>query len=223
MEEITQPSQKLRITHLKCAFAWLGFLVFFSVLNETVFNVALPDFAKQFQVEPSTANWVNTGFILSFAIGSFVYGKISDLYGIKKMLMIGIVTYGSGSMLGLAAHAYLPALIAARFIQGAGASAIPALVMVMIVRYFDANHRGRAFGLIGSLVSKLVQQLVASVFNGYRSWKYDLYIDLCRKKKQTNLKHGSIFVIQIPVSLVTTERAGFFNNKLSYAIVPLLY
>lgn len=120
---------------MKGAFAWLGFLVFFSVLNETVFNVALPDIARQFHVEPSTANWVNTGFMLSFAIGSFVYGKISDLYGIKKMLIIGIVTYGSGSMLGLAAHACLPAVIAARFIQGAGASAIPALVMVMIVRY----------------------------------------------------------------------------------------
>lgn len=157
---------------MKGAFAWLGFLVFFSVLNETVFNVALPDIARQFHVEPSTANWVNTGFMLTFAIGSFVYGKISDLYGIKKMLMIGIVTYGSGSMLGLAAHAYLPAVIAARFIQGAGASAIPALVMVMIVRYFDANQRGRAFGLIGSLVAtgEGIGPVIGGVVAHYVHW-----------------------------------------------------
>lgn len=172
MEEITQPSQKLRITNLKGAFAWLGFLVFFSVLNETVFNVALPDIARQFHVEPSTANWVNTGFMLSFAIGSFVYGKISDLYGIKKMLIIGIVTYGCGSMLGLAAHAYLPAVIAARFIQGAGSSAIPALVMVMIVRYFDAKSRGRAFGLIGSLVAtgEGIGPVIGGVVAHYVHW-----------------------------------------------------
>ncbi|WP_339224412.1 MFS transporter [Paenibacillus sp. FSL W7-1332] len=169
---MTQPSQKLRITNVKGAFAWLGFLVFFSVLNETVFNVALPDIARQFHVEPSTANWVNTGFMLTFAIGSFVYGKMSDLYGIKKMLMIGIVTYGSGSMLGLAGHAYLPAVIAARFIQGAGASAIPALVMVMIVRYFDANQRGRAFGLIGSLVAtgEGIGPVIGGVVAHYVHW-----------------------------------------------------
>lgn len=157
---------------MKGAFAWLGFLVFFSVLNETVFNVALPDIARQFHVEPSTANWVNTGFMLTFAIGSFVYGKISDLYGIKIMLMIGIVTYGSGSMLGLAGHAYLPAVIAARFIQGAGASAIPALVMVMIVRYFDANQRGRAFGLIGSLVAtgEGIGPVIGGVVAHYVHW-----------------------------------------------------
>lgn len=157
---------------MKGAFAWLGFLVFFSVLNETVFNVALPDIARQFHVEPSTANWVNTGFMLTFAIGSFVYGKMSDLYGIKKMLMIGIVTYGSGSMLGLAGHAYLPAVIAARFIQGAGASAIPALVMVMIVRYFDANQRGRAFGLIGSLVAtgEGIGPVIGGVVAHYVHW-----------------------------------------------------
>ncbi|WP_194545134.1 MFS transporter [Paenibacillus sp. JZ16] len=160
------------MTNVKGAFAWLGFLVFFSVLNETVFNVALPDIARQFHVEPSTANWVNTGFMLTFAIGSFVYGKISDLYGIKKMLMIGIVTYGSGSMLGLAGHAYLPAVIAARFIQGAGASAIPALVMVMIVRYFDANQRGRAFGLIGSLVAtgEGIGPVIGGVVAHYVHW-----------------------------------------------------
>uniref|UniRef100_UPI00403F8268 MFS transporter n=1 Tax=Paenibacillus sp. FSL W7-1332 TaxID=2921702 RepID=UPI00403F8268 len=160
------------MTNVKGAFAWLGFLVFFSVLNETVFNVALPDIARQFHVEPSTANWVNTGFMLTFAIGSFVYGKMSDLYGIKKMLMIGIVTYGSGSMLGLAGHAYLPAVIAARFIQGAGASAIPALVMVMIVRYFDANQRGRAFGLIGSLVAtgEGIGPVIGGVVAHYVHW-----------------------------------------------------
>ncbi|MDI3412170.1 hypothetical protein QKW52_25520 [Bacillus sonorensis] len=44
----------------KKAFWWLSFVAFFSVMNETVFNVALPDIAKDFGVQPSAASWVNT-------------------------------------------------------------------------------------------------------------------------------------------------------------------
>lgn len=123
------------------------------MLNETVFNVALPDIAKQFGIMPAVANWVNTSFILSFSIGSAVYGKISERFGIKKLLVIGIVIYSGGSLLGLLAHTYLPAMIAARFIQGIGASAVPALIMVMIARFVGPTGRGKAFGVVGSLVA----------------------------------------------------------------------
>ncbi|WP_028548764.1 MFS transporter [Paenibacillus sp. UNC451MF] len=135
------------------AIAWLCVLAFFSVLNETVFNVALPDIAKQFGVLPAAANWVNTSFILSFSIGSVVYGKISDLFGVKKLLLFGILIYSGGSLFGLLAHTFLPAMIAARFIQGVGASAVPALIMVMIARFVDSRGRGKAFGMVGSLVA----------------------------------------------------------------------
>lgn len=135
------------------AIAWLSFLAFFSVLNETVFNVALPDIAGQFGITPALANWVNTSFILSFSVGSAVYGKISDRFGSKKLLMFGLLVYSGGSLLGFLAHMYLPALFAARFIQGIGASSVPALIMVMITRFIGPNSRGKAFGMVGSLVA----------------------------------------------------------------------
>lgn len=150
-EEVGLPNQTFK--NVKKALAWLSFLAFFSVLNETVFNVALPDIAKQFVVPPAVANWVNTSFILSFSIGSAIYGKISDMYGIKKLLIIGLLTYSAGSLFGIFAYAYLPAIIAARFIQGAGASAVPALIMVIIARHVRSEDRGKAFGLVGSLVA----------------------------------------------------------------------
>lgn len=90
----------------KKAFWWLSFVAFFSVMNETVFNVALPDIAKDFGVQPSAASWVNTGFIISFAVGSMVYSRISDMYGLKRPLVIGLFIYGGGSLLGLLAHAF---------------------------------------------------------------------------------------------------------------------
>lgn len=137
----------------KKAFWWLSFVAFFSVMNETVFNVALPDIAKDFGVQPSAASWVNTGFIISFSVGSMVYSRISDMYGLKRPLVIGLFIYGGGSLLGLLAHAFFPAVILARFVQGAGASAVPALIMVMITRHIRPEDRGKAFGIVGSIVA----------------------------------------------------------------------
>lgn len=140
-------------TDVKKAFLWLGFLAFFSVLNEMVFNVVLPDIAKDLGISPSLANWVNTSFMISFAIGSITYGAISDKYGVKKLLVFGLLAYSGGSLLGVFAHSHFLAVIAARFIQGVGASAVPALVMVIVARYVKSGEQGKAFGIIGSLVA----------------------------------------------------------------------
>src|SRR5699024_12271958 len=63
---------------------WLCILSFFSVLNEMVLNVSLPDIANDFNKPPASTNWVNTAFMLTFSIGTAVYGKLSDQLGIKR-------------------------------------------------------------------------------------------------------------------------------------------
>ncbi|MDQ0174232.1 MFS transporter [Bacillus chungangensis] len=155
-------------------FIWLGFLAFFSVLNEMVFNVALPDIAKYFHISPAATNWVNMSFMLSFAIGAAIYGKLSDIYGLKKLLIFGILSYSAGSFIGFLAHVYFPALIFARFVQGAGAAAVPALVMVIAARYVPDGARGKAFGFIGSLVAmgEGIGPAVGGIISHYVHWSY---------------------------------------------------
>nr|WP_231503681.1 MFS transporter [Paenibacillus sp. 1-18] len=159
---------------------WLCVLAFFSVLNETVFNVSLPDIAAQFGIEPSVANYVNTSFILSFAVGTAVYGKISDIYGIKKLFFISVLIYGGGSLIGLLFHFWFPALLAARFIQGAGASAVPGLIMVIVTRSIEKQHQGKAFGMIGSTVA--LGEGFGPVFGGwiadYIHWSYLFFLPM---------------------------------------------
>lgn len=160
--------------NLKSSLGWLSFLAFFSVLNEMVFNVSLPDIAHQFGIPPSVANWVNTSFIISFAVGSLLFSKISDMYGMKKLLVTGLLIYSGGSLLGIAGQYYYPAIIAARFIQGAGASAVPALIMVIVARYVGAKDRGKAFGLIGSMVAmgEGIGPAIGGIIAGYIHWSF---------------------------------------------------
>ncbi|MDU0157168.1 tetracycline efflux MFS transporter Tet(L) [Bacillus cabrialesii] len=157
---------------------WLCVLSFFSVLNEMVLNVSLPDIANDFNKLPASANWVNTAFMLTFSIGTALYGKLSDQLGIKNLLLFGIMVNGFGSIIGFVGHSFFPILILARFIQGIGAAAFPALVMVVVARYVSKENRGKAFGLIGSLVAmgEGVGPAIGGMVAHYIHWSYLLLI-----------------------------------------------
>lgn len=162
---------------------WLCILSFFSVLNEAVLNVSLPDIANDFNKPPASTNWVNTAFMLTFSIGTAVYGKLSDQLGIKRLLLFGIIINCFGSVIGFVGHSFFSLLIMARFIQGAGAAAFPALVMVVVARYIPKENRGKAFGLIGSIVAmgEGVGPAIGGMIAHYIHWSYLLLIPLISK------------------------------------------
>lgn len=137
----------------KKSLPWVIFVVFLGVLNETVFNVATPSIATQFGLQPSGASLVITSFMIFFGVGSVIYGKMSDTYRLKPLIIIGLLIYCGGSLFGFLAHENYSLVIAARIIQGAGCSAISALMMVIIARYISPENRGKAFGILGSTVA----------------------------------------------------------------------
>jgi len=132
---------------------WIIYLIFFAVLNETVFNVSTPKVALQFQLTPAGVSWMMTIFMVFFGIGMVVFGRLSDLYPMKRLIIIGILVYNAGSVLGFILQSSYPLVILCRAIQGMGASAIPALVFTLVVRYFAVEERGAVFGNITSFVS----------------------------------------------------------------------
>lgn len=140
-------------SEIKKSVPWICFVIFFAVLNESVFNVSTPSIAKQFALDASGVSWVVTIFFIVIGIGMVIFGKLSDIFSIKKLITLGIVLYSSGSILGFAMQSWYPAIILARAIQGAGCAAIPALVFVMVARFFTMEERGKMFGIITSVVS----------------------------------------------------------------------
>lgn len=133
--------------------------------DQSVFNVSTPNIAKQFGLDASGVSWVVTIFIIVFGMGSVIFGKLSDMFSVKKLIVTGIALYSGGSVLGFILQSAYSGVIAARAVQGAGASAIPALVMVMVARYFTAEQRGKMFGVITSTVSFAIG--IGPVLGGY--------------------------------------------------------
>jgi MFS transporter, DHA2 family, metal-tetracycline-proton antiporter len=132
---------------------WIMYLLFFAVLNETVFNVSIPKIAEQFSLSASGVGWVMTIFLVFFGIGSVIYGKLSDIYSLGRLINIGVGIYVVGSLLGFVLQYSYPWVVAARAVQGIGASALPALIFAAVARYFPDSERGKVFGLLTSTVS----------------------------------------------------------------------
>lgn len=132
---------------------WITYLIFFAVLNETVFGVSVPAIQAEFALSSTAVSWMTTMFILFFGVGTIVFGRLSDLFSIRRLLSFGIILYALGSVFGFVFQASYPLVLVGRALQGMGGSALPALIMVIIARYFAPEVRGALFGSIGSVVS----------------------------------------------------------------------
>jgi len=167
------PRERKLAVHRKLV-PWIIYLIFFAVLNETVFNVSTPMIARQFSLTPSGVSWMMTIFMVFFGIGSVIYGRLADIYSLRTLIMVGVVIYNAGSLLGFALQHSYPLVVMARAIQGAGGSAIPALVFVAVARYFEPSERGKLFGFITSMVSFAIG--LGPVLGGFvsstLSWPY---------------------------------------------------
>lgn len=173
---IVESQTKPAVDHaeIKKSVPWIYFVIFFAVLNESVFNVSTPNIAQQFGLDASGVSWVVTIFFIVFGMGMVIFGKLSDMFSVKKLITIGIVLYAFGSILGFVWQSWYPGVILSRAIQGAGGSAIPALIFVMVARFFSVKERGRMFGIITSTVSFAIG--IGPVLGGYIAgsfhWSY---------------------------------------------------
>lgn len=96
----------------------------FAVMNGTMFNVAIPDISDSFNLTPSQVSWVITSFTTVFAIGTLIYGKLSDFFPIRSLYTIGLSLFSLGSLVGFLSPNY-ETLIVGRVLQAMGAASVP--------------------------------------------------------------------------------------------------
>ncbi|OEH93263.1 MFS transporter [Bacillus solimangrovi] len=158
--------QKNRLIILICT------ILAFSVMNGTMFNVAIPDIAETFNLLPSEVSWVLTGYILIFAIGSLIYGKLADIYPIRTLITIGISLFSTGALIGFLSPNY-GTLIIARILQALGGAAFPALSFLIPARFLP-EQRGRVFGIVSSTVAFAsgVGPILGGVIGSTFNWRF---------------------------------------------------
>lgn len=209
-------------------------LIFLSVLNETVFNVATPKITEQFTLGPAGVSWVMTSFMIFFGIGAVIYGKLSDIFSLKQLIIVGCLIYCAGSLIGFAGQNWYSVVVVGRTIQGMGASAIPALIFVVIARYFPLDQRGKVFGTIGAVVSLGIG--VGPVIGGFIAgqWHWSLLfliplltlvaVPFLKKELPTEARRpGSVDIIgALLVSATVGALVLYLNSTTWYYLVAVV-
>ncbi|AIF84900.1 arabinose efflux permease family protein [Candidatus Nitrososphaera evergladensis SR1] len=99
----------------------LGLIVMF---DETMILPAIPDFIRDFHISYSTSSWILASYIIAGAVMTPIAGKLSDIYGKKKILLIVMAVYAMGILSGRFAHS-IEIMVAARVAQGVGMAMFP--------------------------------------------------------------------------------------------------
>ncbi|MET3699852.1 DHA2 family metal-tetracycline-proton antiporter-like MFS transporter [Bacillus oleivorans] len=159
-------SEKKKIIFLICS------VLLFSVMNGTMFMIAIPDIAASFSLLPSQVSWVVTGYIILYAIGALMYGKLADIYPLKTILTIGLCLFATGSIAGFFAPNFLM-VVFARMIQATGAASIIALVFIVPSRYFP-EEKGRVLGIVSSTMAFAsgIGPVIGGLIAGALNWQF---------------------------------------------------
>src|SRR6516164_1057449 len=150
------------------------------VLDATIVNIALPSAQRDLGFSNADRQWVVTAYSLAFGGLLLLGGRLSDLVGRRRMLIIGLVGFAAASALGGAATSF-EMLVIGRLLQGAfGAMLAPAALSTLTVTFTDPSERGKAFGVYGAIAGAggAVGLLLGGVLTEYLSWRWCLYVNV---------------------------------------------
>jgi EmrB/QacA subfamily drug resistance transporter len=159
--------------------AAVSFGLFMIMLDNTVVNVALPTMQKDLHVTLSSLEWVVIAYALTFASLLITGGKLADLYGRRRIFVLGLAIFTLSSLAcGLASSAGF--LIGARAVQGVGAALMNPATLSIIVATFPPRQRGQAIGIWAgvSALALAIGPLGGGLIVEYLNWNWIFFVNV---------------------------------------------
>lgn len=146
---------------------------FFSALNQTLLNVALPHLMKVFDVSPDTIQWLTTGFMLVNGVLIPLTAYLMKRFTTRDLFICSITLLLVGSIICAAAPSFNVLLIG-RMIQAAGAAIILPLMMTVILYLYPSEERGSVMGKIGFAIifAPAIAPTLSGLVIDYASWRW---------------------------------------------------
>lgn len=161
----------------------LAIAAFFLSFMMQALNVALPEIGREFGSNAAALSWMVTIYVLAAAAFSIPFGRLGDIVGLKKILIIGTVIYTLSSTAAVFSNSSIM-LIVCRAVQGISAAMVLVNLPALTTVVYPAEERGRALGLniTGVYLGSSLGPFLGGILTGYFGWR-------------------SIFLINIPISL----------------------
>ena len=119
------------------------------VYGETMIIPAIPDLVEDFNIPYNTTAWILTAYLIAGAVATPIVGKLSDIYGKKRILLLVMIIYTAGTSLGIISND-ISTMIIVRTIQGIGMSVFP-IAFTIIREKFPENKLSIAQGILTSI------------------------------------------------------------------------
>jgi EmrB/QacA subfamily drug resistance transporter len=152
---------------------------FMLLLDITIVNVALPAIEKALKASFSDLQWVVDAYALALATCVLTAGALADLFGRKRLFVIGIVLFTIASAAcGIAGDPLF--LIVARGLQGIGGATMFATALALLSQEFHGKERGTAFGIWGATIGLAVAigPLVGGMLTSWLSWRWIFLVNI---------------------------------------------
>lgn len=152
--------------------------LFLASMESTVVATAMPTIVGQLG-GLNAYSWVFTAYMLTSTTMVPIFGKLSDIYGIRPVYLVAVILFLAGSILcGMATS--MPALIIFRAIQGIGAGGILPLAFTIIAAIFSFEQRARMQGLFSGVwgVSAVIGPLLGGFLVDNVSWRWVFYLNI---------------------------------------------
>jgi EmrB/QacA subfamily drug resistance transporter len=152
--------------------------LFLGALDQTIVGVALPRIVSDLKGS-DLYTWVVTAYLLTSTITVPIYGKLGDVFGRQRMLIVGIVIFLAGSALSGLSQS-MGELIVFRALQGCGAGALFPIALAVVGDLFTPRERGRYQGLFGAVfgLSFIVGPMLGGVITDDISWHWIFYVNV---------------------------------------------
>lgn len=212
------------LTPREKVFTIVGTLLgmFLAALDQTIVGTAGPAMQRDLHIAPTLYPWITTAYLVASTVMVPIYGKLSDLYGRKPILLLGIGIFLVGSIAcGVSNTTW--ALIAARAVQGAGAAALYTSAFAVVADIFAPAERGKYQGIFGGAwaVSSVIGPFLGGFLTDTLSWHWVFLV---------NLPFGAIAVAFIVMKMPMLKRARASRPVIDWggafallvAVVPFL-
>jgi EmrB/QacA subfamily drug resistance transporter len=153
--------------------------IFMSTLDASIVNISLPTIIDTLNSTVKAGAWVVSAYLIIITGCLLLMGRLTDLFGQRLVYGLGFFAFTLGSALcGLSPG--MPFLIGSRMIQGLGAAALMASGPAILTSAFPDQERGRALGIVGSVVSAgfLTGPLLGGLLVEHLGWRSVFFINL---------------------------------------------
>ncbi|MEO8081195.1 MAG: DHA2 family efflux MFS transporter permease subunit, partial [Caldimonas sp.] len=154
--------------------------VLMAVLDMTIVNVALPSIRADLGFSEATLVWVVNAYLLTCGGFLLLGGRLGDLYGQRRLFMIGIVLFTAASLACGLSSAQVP-LVVARAVQGIGGAIVEAVALALIINLFtEPGERARAMGVYGFVCAGggSIGVLLGGVVTNAYDWHWNFLVNL---------------------------------------------